>query len=99
MSSEPRQPPSAYTWVISEWLHVSREAWAARWMRWAVAFVWLWTGLAVLHPYYRIWGEYYLAPLGLPPWIMWATCAGEVALALWVALRKSVTWLSALQVV
>src|SRR5947207_1220919 len=24
---------------------------ASRWLRWGVAFVWLWTGLAVFHPY------------------------------------------------
>ncbi len=74
------------------------DAAAARWMRWSVAFVWLWTGLGVLHPNYREKGEFYLAPLGLPAWVMWVTCAGEVILAVWVALRKSSAWLTALQV-
>jgi hypothetical protein len=74
------------------------DAVAARWMRWCVAFVWLWTGLGVLHPYYREKGEFYLEPLGLPTWIMWVTCAGEVGLAVWVALRTSSTWLTVLQV-
>jgi hypothetical protein len=74
------------------------DAAAARWMRWCVAFIWLWTGLGVLHPYYREKGAFYLAPLGLPAWVMWVTCAGEVALAVWVALRKSSTWLTLLQV-
>jgi hypothetical protein len=72
---------------------------ASRWLRWGVAFVWLWTGLAVLHPYYRTLGESYLAPLGLPPGVMYATCAAEVLLGLRVALGSAATWLTVLQVV
>ena len=57
--------------------------------------LWLWaaTGLGVLHPYYREVGTAYLARLGLAPWIMWATCAGEVALAAVVAAARPRTWL------
>jgi hypothetical protein len=72
---------------------------AARWLRWGVAFVWLWTGLAVFHPYYRELGTAYLAPLGLPSAVMYATCAAEVLLGLRVALGRAATWLTVLQVV
>lgn len=48
--------------------------------------MWLATGVAVLHPSYRAIGEAYLDPLGLPAWVMWATCAFEVALGAWVLL-------------
>jgi hypothetical protein len=70
---------------------------AAAWLRWAVAFVWLWTGIAVLHPYYRELGEAFLAPLGLPSAIMYATCAAEVLLGLRVALGRAATWVTLLQ--
>jgi DoxX-like protein len=72
---------------------------AARWLRWGVAFVWLWTGLAVLHPHYRELGTAYLAPLGLPAWVMYATCAAEVLLGLRVALGRAATWVTVLQIV
>jgi hypothetical protein len=72
---------------------------AVRWLRWGVAFVWLWTGLAVLHPYYRELGSAYLAPLGLPPTVMYVTCAGEVLLGLRVALGRAATWVTVLQFV
>src|SRR5262249_55493786 len=49
----------------------------ARWLSWGVAFVWLATGLLVLHPRYREIGHDYLSRLGLPDWLMYATCAGE----------------------
>jgi hypothetical protein len=71
----------------------------ARWLRWGVAFVWLWTGLAVLHPYYRELGAAYLAPLGLPPAVMYVACAAEVLLGLRVALGRAATWVTALQIV
>lgn len=58
-------------------------------LRLGVAFVWLATGLGVLHPHYRAVGGAYLDALGLPHALMWATCAGEVGLGLWVALRPS----------
>jgi hypothetical protein len=71
---------------------------AARWMLAAVAFVWLATGLAVLHPEYRRLGEADLASLGLPAAVMYATCAAEVVLGLRVALGRAATWLTLLQV-
>jgi hypothetical protein len=51
-------------------------------LRFAVAFVWLFTGLAVLHPYYREVGAYYLVEcLGLPELLMYVTCGLEVLLS------------------
>jgi hypothetical protein len=70
-----------------------------RWLRWSVAFVWLVTGVSVLHPYYRETGSAYLAPLGLPDWVMVATCLFEVLLGLWVALGPTSTWITVLQLV
>ena len=70
---------------------------ASRWLCAGIAFIWLATGLAVLHPRYRAWGEEYLQPLGFPPWVMWATCAGEVLLGLRVLLGRAATWLVLLQ--
>lgn len=66
--------------------------------RWAAASIWLTTGLLVLHPYYREVGHGYLVQLGLPDWLMWATCGAEVVLALRVALGPPSTWLTALQI-
>ena len=71
---------------------------ASRWLCLGVAYVWLWTGLAVFHPHYRALGEDYLAPLGLPPEVMYATCAAEVLLGLRVALGRAATWLTLFQV-
>jgi len=70
----------------------------SRWLRGSVAFVWLATGLLVLHPYYREVGNAHLEPLGLGPWIMWATCAVEVALGVRLALGPTSTWLVWVQV-
>jgi hypothetical protein len=67
-------------------------------LRLSIAFVWLFTGLAVLHPYYREVGQEYLARLGLPDSVMVATCAFEVLLGLRVALGPASTWLMLLQV-
>jgi hypothetical protein len=72
---------------------------AARWLRRGVAFVWLWTGLAVLHPHYRELGTAYLAPLGLPAEVMYAACAAEVLLGLRVALGRAATWVTVVQIV
>ena len=70
---------------------------AERALRLSVAFVWLATGVCVLHPHYRSVGAPYLAPLGFGPWLMFATCAGEVALALYLALKPMSWWLAGLQ--
>jgi hypothetical protein len=71
---------------------------AARLLRWAVAFVWLATGVLVVAPQYREIGSWYLDMLGLPDWLMYLTCAAEIALGLRVALGRSATWLVVLQV-
>lgn len=54
----------------------------ARVLQASLAFVWFATGALVLHPMYRAFGEAALDKLGLPPLLMWLTCAAEVALAL-----------------
>lgn len=66
-------------------------------LRASLAFIWLATGLAVIHPDYRREGAAALAPLGLPPWVMVATCAGEILLGLRVLFGRAATWLVALQ--
>jgi hypothetical protein len=66
-------------------------------LRWGVASIWLLTGAFVLHPHYRKVGSEHLAPLGLPDWLMFVACAGELALGLRVALGRASTWLCALQ--
>lgn len=58
----------------------------------SVAFVWLATAVLVVHPSYREVGGAYLDRLGLPPWLMWATCAAELGLAVVVALARP-SWL------
>jgi hypothetical protein len=70
----------------------------SRWLRASVAFVWLATGVGVLHPYYREVGHAYLARLGLADAVMFATCTAEVLLGLRVALGRASTWLMVLQV-
>jgi hypothetical protein len=69
----------------------------ARLLRWSVAFVWLATGVAVLHPWYQARGSAYLERLGLPNWVMYGTCAFEVVLGLRVGLGRASTWLTVLQ--
>jgi len=69
-----------------------------RWMRWGIAFIWLATGLSVLHPEYRRIGEEWLTRLGVQSWLMYITCAGEVLLGLRVALGRASTWITLLQV-
>jgi len=70
-------------------------------LRAGVAFVWLATGVLVLHPTYR---EIGLAELARVPglagagWLMWATCAFEIALGVTVLLARAATWLTVLQV-
>lgn len=62
-----------------------------------VAFVWVATGLLVVHPLYRSIGEAYLGRLGLPSWLMPVTCALEVALGVRVALGRAARWTTLLQ--
>src|SRR4051794_21540236 len=69
----------------------------AFWLRVGLAFIWLTTGLGVLHPEYQRIGEDYLARFNLPPWIMGMTCIFEVLLGLRVLLGRTATWLAALQ--
>jgi uncharacterized membrane protein YphA (DoxX/SURF4 family) len=68
-------------------------------LRAALAFVWLATGLGVFSPEYRRLGEEYLGPTGLPPWVMPATCAGEVLLGLWVLSGRAGAWAAAVQTI
>jgi hypothetical protein len=70
----------------------------ARLLRWAIAFVWLATGILVVVPFYRQEGSRYLDKLSLPHGLMYATCAAEIVLGLRVALGRSATWLMLLQV-
>lgn len=67
------------------------------WLRVGVAFVWIATGVLVLHPLYRAIGAHYLGRLGLPTWLMFATCAAEVGLGLVVLAAPASTALTALQ--
>lgn len=62
------------------------------------ASIWLTTALGVLHPYYRSVGHDWLARLGLPDWLMWATCAAELGLALTMLVLPPRWWLMAAQV-
>ena len=71
---------------------------AARWFRWAIAFVWLSTGILVLHPAYRAIGIDYLERLGLPAWLMVAACAAEILLGFIVALRPASKWITGSQI-
>ncbi|MEZ4220019.1 MAG: DoxX-like family protein [Polyangiaceae bacterium] len=67
------------------------------WLRAGVAFVWLATGLLVLHPTYRAIGGSYLDRLGIPAWIMPATCAFEIGLGLWVLAKPATAEVTLLQ--
>ena len=67
-------------------------------MAFGIAVVWLWTGLSVFHPRYLEIGGVYLERLGLPLWLAPLTCAGEVALGLYVLLGRADRVTSALQV-
>jgi len=70
----------------------------ARLLRYGVAFVWLATGVLVVHPAYRSEGVSSLRRMHLPGILMYATCAFEVALAARVAFARSTAWLTWLQV-
>jgi hypothetical protein len=67
-------------------------------LRVPIAFIWLVTGLGVLHPFYREVGRDYLGRLGLPEWFMYAACVLEVLLALDVLLMPPRHWLTLGQV-
>jgi hypothetical protein len=69
-----------------------------RWLRWSLAFIWLATGLGVLHPFYREIGNAYLGRLGLPSGLMYATCILEIFLGLRVALGPATTWITLFQI-
>jgi hypothetical protein len=69
-----------------------------RLLRAGVAFIWLATGVLVLHPYYREVGEYYLGELGLPARVMIVTCVAEVFLGLAVLFAPLPVWLAGVQV-
>jgi hypothetical protein len=71
----------------------------ALFLRAGLAFVWLATGVGVLHPEYRRLGAESLAPLGLPPWVMVVACVGEIALGLRVLFGRMDAWLAWLQAV
>lgn len=64
-----------------------------RWLKVGAASIWFTTALGVLHPFYRSVGAAFLARLGLPDWLMWATCAGELVLAVLVVALPPKTWL------
>jgi hypothetical protein len=66
-------------------------------LRFSLAFIWLMTGCAVVTEEYRRLGMGYLGPLGLPAWVMVATCVGEVLLGLWIQSGWSGEWGAALQ--
>jgi hypothetical protein len=70
----------------------------AAWLRASLAGVWLATALTMFAPYYQEVGTGYLARFGLPPWIMWATNGGELAVALWVLRGPMSRLLAALQI-
>jgi len=66
-------------------------------MRGAIAFIWVFTGLGVLHPFYRSVGGMYLARLSLPDGLMYAACVAEVLLGFGVLLLPPRLWMTALQ--
>jgi hypothetical protein len=69
------------------------------WLRFALAFIWLATGGGVLSEEYRRIGLESLRPTGLPAWVMFVTCGGEVLLGLWVLSGRAAAWSAALQAV
>jgi uncharacterized membrane protein YphA (DoxX/SURF4 family) len=73
------------------------ECGSSTFLRAAIAFLWLATGLGVLHPYYRAVGLHYLGRLGLPAWPMYAACVAEVAVGLPLLVGPPARRLTALQ--
>lgn len=70
---------------------------AETWLRASLSAVWIWTALAVLHPYYRLVGDSYLHALSLPSLLMYLTCAAELGLGIVVLVVRPVRWLVSLQ--
>jgi len=71
---------------------------AERLLRYGMAFIWLATGVLVIHPHYREIGGDYLATMGLGSELMVATCIGEIALAVYMLRCKRMSlWLVLLQ--
>ncbi|MCC6332644.1 MAG: hypothetical protein IT380_01495 [Myxococcales bacterium] len=68
------------------------------WLKGGAASLWLTTALGVLHPHYRAVGHEWLSRLGLPDWLMWLTCAGELALGVIILVLPPRWWLMAAQV-
>ncbi len=68
-----------------------------KWLKAGCASIWLLTALGVLHPTYRAIGHEFLTRLGLPDWLMWATCVGELVLAGLILVRPPQTWAFVLQ--
>lgn len=63
------------------------------WLKAGCASIWFTTALGVLHPYYRSVGHDFLSRLGLPDWLMLATCAAEFVLAVVIVTSAPKTWL------
>ncbi|MEW5739701.1 MAG: DoxX-like family protein, partial [Myxococcota bacterium] len=68
------------------------------WLKAGTASIWLTTALGVLHPSYRAIGHEWLSRLGLPDWLMWLTCAGELVLGVLILALPPRWWLMAAQV-
>lgn len=66
-------------------------------LRAGIASIWLLTGLLVAHPFYRATGAAHLDRLGLPHALMFLTCAGEVALGVFILCAPMTRGLAALQ--
>ncbi len=75
-----------------------QDAMTRRWLRLSVATVWIATALLVFAPSYRHIGGEYLGRLGLPEWLMYLACAGELCLGIWIAVRPPTWWDSLLQI-
>ena len=58
-------------------------------LRWSLACVWLATGLLVVSHAYQTIGISWLNRLGLPSWLMFATCVAEVGLGVWLLVRPT----------
>lgn len=97
VSQSPGSPTAVHIWQEQSLVN-PRETTSLRVLKFAAASLWLATGVGVLHPYYREVGSGYLGRIGLPDALMYATCAFEVGLGLWVMLKPQGPWLTLLQV-